>query len=75
MEADQVDNSQVSNSNWGVLQVTNSTNFSLDSPFWLHVSGGLNYQIEHHLLPSYNHMVLPWVSKIVQDTCKEFGIR
>jgi len=34
----------------------------------------MNYQIEHHLFPSLNHAHYPEVSKIVQETCKEFDI-
>ncbi len=38
-------------------------------------AGGLNYQTEHHLLPSLPHTVYPIISPIVADTCAEFGIR
>ena len=34
----------------------------------------MNYQIEHHLFPTLNHAHYPEVSKIVQQTCKEFNI-
>jgi fatty acid desaturase len=54
-----VDNSNISNTNWGVLQAANSINFALDSWFWTNVSGGLNHQIEHHLFPSMMHTRLP----------------
>lgn len=34
----------------------------------------MNFQIEHHLFPSLNHAHYYEVSKIVQETCKEFNI-
>ena len=73
-EAGFSDNSDVGDQNWGVLQVTNSVNFALDSPFWTHLTGGLNHQIEHHLFPSLIHTRLTEVQPIVKETCKEFGI-
>lgn len=38
---------------------------------WL--SGGFNYQIDHHLLPSIAREYLPQVNGIVKGTCDEFG--
>lgn len=75
LDAGFVDNSTISNSNWGTLQVVNSVNFALESPFWTNLSGGLNHQIEHHLFPSYAHTRLPEISEIVQTTCKEYGLK
>lgn len=60
---------------WAKLQVTTSTNFAIDSVPALIMSGGLNYQIEHHLFPYISHMSLPKISPIVRQTCKEFGVR
>jgi linoleoyl-CoA desaturase len=37
--------------------------------------GGLNYQIEHHLLPNVCHLHYPRLAPIVRATCEEFGIR
>jgi len=36
--------------------------------------GGLNYQIEHHLLPHICHLNYPRLAPIVRATCEEFGI-
>lgn len=58
-EAQQVDNNTINKTNWGILQVflifgtlekiilkvENSSNFALDSTFWTHISGGLNFQV------------------------------
>src|SRR5207237_3644048 len=37
--------------------------------------GGLNFQIEHHLLPRICHVNFPALSPIVEETCGEFGVR
>lgn len=62
-------------SDWAVLQILCSTNFSIDSKFWLHLSGALNLQIEHHLFPTIIHTRLPDVQPIVRATCLEYGLR
>lgn len=74
LDAGFVDNTSVDSTNWGVLQVENSINFALDSKFWTWLTGGLNHQIEHHLFPTMVHTRLPEISKIVRETCKEFGV-
>lgn len=43
VEAGTVDNTNIAETNWGVLQVENSSNFALGSKFWTHLVGGLNY--------------------------------
>lgn len=59
---------------WGAHQVRASHNYSADSLLSLHFSGGLNLQIEHHLFPSIHYTHYPALSKIVQQTCKEFNL-
>ena len=69
------DNSSVSQTNWGELQVISSVNFDLGDSLWskfiFHITGGLNYQIEHHLFPSYTHTLLPEISKIIREEAKK----
>lgn len=38
------------------------------------VMGGLNYQIEHHLLPRISHANLPRVHGLVKQACDELGL-
>jgi len=64
----------ITNRNWARLQVETSTNFGVGSSFWTWMSGGLNYQIEHHLFPYISHVHLQEISPIVQQTCKEYDI-
>jgi linoleoyl-CoA desaturase len=37
--------------------------------------GGLNFQIEHHLFPRISHVHYPGLSALVEQTCREFGVR
>jgi len=59
---------------WAKLQVRTASNFALKSRLWLWLSGGLNFQIEHHLFPSICHIYLPYIAPVVQQTCKEFNV-
>lgn len=74
-EAGMTDFMNISQTNWGVLQVENSCNFGTDLWYWCILSGGLNFQIEHHLFPGYIHTRLPEIQPIVRKTCEEFGMR
>jgi fatty acid desaturase len=59
---------------WAEMQIRSSANWSPQSTFWWLVSGGLNFQIEHHLFPGVCHVHYPEVAKIVKNTCKEFKV-
>jgi len=59
---------------FGAHQVITSHNYSVGKWTALHVSGGLNYQIEHHLFPSVHNRHYPALSKIVRETAKEFNL-
>ena len=37
--------------------------------------GGLNFQVEHHLFPRVCHVNYPAITKIVEETCDEFGVK
>jgi len=59
---------------WANRQLEGSANWASGSLFWNWWSGGLNHQIEHHLFPSIHIYAYPMMSKVVQDTAKEFGL-
>jgi len=59
---------------WGIHQVLTSHNYGVDSPLSLHMSGGLNMQIEHHLFPGIHYRFYQEIAPIVKKTCEEFGI-
>jgi linoleoyl-CoA desaturase len=64
----------ISNTDWGEIQVRNSGNFSTDNPYTVNLFGGINYQIEHHMFPTICHVHHPEVSKIVKAACAEYTI-
>ena len=60
---------------WAVHQVETTADFAPRNRLLIFYIGGLNYQIEHHLLPHICHMNYPRLAPIVRATCEEFGIR
>lgn len=60
---------------WAVHQVETTVNFARRSRVAAWLLGGLNFQIEHHLFPRICHVNYPAVSKLVEQTCKEFGVK
>lgn len=61
-------------SDWGEHQVRTSHNYATDSAVALHMSGGLNFQVEHHLFPRVYYAHYPALAPIVRETCAEFGL-
>jgi len=60
--------------NWAVHQLLTTTNFGNGSRWFSWYVGGLNFQIEHHLFPRVCHTNYPAISKIVEQTCREFNV-
>lgn len=60
---------------FAVHQVETTANFAPKNWLLNFYVGGLNYQIEHHLLPHICHLNYPRLAPIVKATCEEFGIR
>lgn len=56
--------SNASDTNFLKHQVITAQNFGCDSLFCIIFSGGLNYQIEHHLFPFLNHCHLPALGEL-----------
>jgi delta11-fatty-acid desaturase len=59
---------------WYKHQTLTSTNHSIGSTFNYIFSGGLNYQIEHHLFPGVNHCHYPYIQPIVEKVCEKHKI-
>jgi linoleoyl-CoA desaturase len=60
---------------WAMHQAKTTIDFAPRNPLLSWYIGGLNYQIEHHLLPHICHLNYPRLAPIVRATCEEFGIR
>jgi linoleoyl-CoA desaturase len=59
---------------WAVHQVQTTANFATKSKIVSWFTGGLNFQVEHHLFPRISHIHYPKISELVRETCEQFGI-
>lgn len=59
---------------WYRHQLSTTSNFAPKSKLLFWAIGGLNYQVEHHVLPDVCHVHYKKLSKIVQETAREFGM-
>ena len=60
---------------WAIHQIETTANFATKNKLISWLVGGLNFQIEHHLFPKISHIHYPAISKIIKQTCEEYGIR
>lgn len=60
---------------WAVAQAVTSVNYSLGNWWTTFCCGALNYQIEHHLLPTVSQYHYPAIAPIVKRICKEHNVR
>ncbi len=60
---------------WAIHQAGTTVDFARRSRVVAWLVGGLNFQIEHHLFPRISHVHYPAISKLVEQTCRDFGIR
>lgn len=60
--------------NWAEHQLLTTTNYGRKSRLLCWFTGGLNFQIEHHLFPNICHIHYPKIAQIVKDTAKEFDL-
>lgn len=59
---------------WFIHQLQTTANFATKSKFWGWLTGGLNFQVEHHLFPRMSHVHYPAVANIVKQVCAEFNV-
>ena len=59
---------------WAVHQATVTLDFARRNRVLTWFLGGLNYHKEHHLFPLICHVNYPSMSKVVEETCRDFGI-
>jgi linoleoyl-CoA desaturase len=60
---------------WAIHQIQTTVDFSRGNPFLCWFLGGLNFQVEHHLFSRICHIHYPALSKVVEEACREFGVR
>jgi linoleoyl-CoA desaturase len=59
---------------WAIHQAETTVDFARPSRVLTWLLGGLNFQIEHHLFPRISHVNYPTISKLVEQTCRDFGV-
>jgi linoleoyl-CoA desaturase len=60
---------------WAVHQVEATVDFARKSRVASWLLGGLNFQVEHHLFPRVCHVNYPAISRLVEQACRDFGVR
>jgi linoleoyl-CoA desaturase len=60
---------------WAIHQAETTVDFARSSRLVAWLVGGLNFQIEHHLFPRISHVNYPAISRLVEETCRDFGIK
>ncbi|MBK7385013.1 MAG: acyl-CoA desaturase [Flavobacteriales bacterium] len=59
---------------WAVHEILTTADFAPRNKFITWFTGGLNFQIEHHLFPYISHLHYPEIAPIVQRTAEEHGL-
>ena len=57
------------------LQIATTQDYATRSWFWTVFTGALNHQTTHHLFPGIIQSHYPRITPIVEQTCKEYGIK
>ncbi|HSZ25600.1 MAG TPA: acyl-CoA desaturase [Cytophagaceae bacterium] len=60
---------------WAIHQLKTTSNFATGNKFVTWFTGGLNFQVEHHLFPKISHVHYPALNKIVKQVCAEMNVR
>jgi len=62
------------NMDWAEMQVRTTVDYGHDKYWTTYFTGGLNYQVTHHLFPSISQAYYMDIGKIVVKHCKDYGI-
>jgi linoleoyl-CoA desaturase len=60
---------------WAAHQISTTVDFARGSRLLTWYLGGLNYQVEHHLFTKICHVHYPALAPIVEEACRDYGIR
>jgi linoleoyl-CoA desaturase len=59
---------------WAAHQLRTTADFATDSRLVNWFTGGLNFQIEHHLFPYISHIHYPAIKADIRAAAAEFGV-
>ena len=68
------DGEGIIHTDWTEHELRTTANFAPRNRFITWFTGGLNFQIEHHLFPYISHLHYPAIAPIVQRTAEEHGL-
>ena len=68
------DEAGLMNDNWYSHQFATTSNFAPNNQLLFWFIGGLNYQVEHHVLPDVCHVHYKKLAELVKETAKDFGL-
>ncbi|TVR80710.1 MAG: acyl-CoA desaturase [Saprospirales bacterium] len=66
-------NNKIEN-DWMIHQLQTTANFCTQNKLISWFTGGLNFQVEHHLFPGISHVHYPAINKLTRNICAEFNI-
>jgi len=59
---------------WAIHQVQTTADFATENKLISWFTGGLNFQVEHHLFPKISHVHYPVIHTFVKEACQKFSI-
>ncbi len=60
---------------WAIHQVKSTTDFCPDNRLITWLTGGLNFQVVHHLFQHTSHCHYPAIAGLVRDTCRKHNVQ
>ena len=60
---------------WAVHQIETTVDFARSNRILFWYVGGLNFQVEHHLFPQICHIHYAEISRLVEETCRDFKLK
>ena len=67
-------NCMINDNDWYKHQVITAYNYGVNKPIYYILSGGLNYQIEHHLFPGVNQIHHNNLNHIIKKICNKYNV-
>jgi linoleoyl-CoA desaturase len=59
---------------WVIHQFATTADFSTRSKIMTWLTGGLNFQLEHHLFPKISHIHYPSLHKLIKELCEKYDV-
>lgn len=60
---------------WVSHQASTTANFAIKSKMMFWFTGGLNFQVVHHIFPKISHIHYPVLNRLTKESCNKFKIK